>query len=309
MEPTEVHAGINITPSKFQLVELERNSERFRIINIVEVDFPQHIDFENEKESDITIKLQTAFDKVIQSTTLKTGSFSFSLPAGLFYFHQTPYDNTMVHNDLIEEFRWELSVLFPFININNLGIQFIEVEKNPVININTAIIFALPRKFIQIIKMFCSTNHYQLKFIEASNIAAERSIKYSGEKQYDGITAIIYISSDGISLILSSNGRIVYQKNLITGYLPDALDFLDTELKSSGFKKINRNTFSKVYLSGEKIDNEIINSIKNIVNQEPSVFNPFKIITSSSAISENNFFKSLNNSFAAAAGSAYRIAG
>ncbi len=309
MEPAEIHAGINITPGKFQLVELERYSERFRILNVDEVQFNQQIDFETEIESEINLKLQSAFDKIQQSTTLRTGSFSFSLPPGLFYFYQTPYDNTMVHNDLIEEFRWELSVLFPFVNVNNLGIQYLEIEKNPVININTAIIFALPRKFLQILKIFCSANHYQLKFIEASNIAAERSVLYSDEKLYDGITASINISSNVISLILSSNGKIVYQNNLKTEYLPDAMDFINAELKSSGIKKINRNILSRVYLSGQKVDNEIVNNIKNITNQPPVVFNPFKTVSAIPAVSDNHFFNSLNNSFAAAAGSAYRIAG
>ncbi len=139
MEPSECHAGINITPNKFQLVEVERHSERIRIINIVEVPFSQSIDFENDKDSDINNRLQNAFEQIQKSTTLNSGSFSFALPSGLFYSHQTPYDNTMVHTDLVEEFRWELSVLFPFMNISNLGIQYIEIEKNPVINLKHCI--------------------------------------------------------------------------------------------------------------------------------------------------------------------------
>ncbi len=157
--------------------------------------------------------------------------------------------------------------------------------------------------------MFCASNRYQLKSIEASNISAVRSVKYSGENLIEGITASIFISSDDVSIILSANGKIVYHKNLRTAYSPGALDFIDDELKSTGIKKINRNVLLKVFLSGDKIDSEIKNNIKNIVNQSPNVFNPFKLISATPAVSENNLFTSLSNSFAAAAGSAYRIAG
>lgn len=309
MEPTECHAGINLTPSKLQLVEVERHSERIRIINISEISFPRLIDFDDDNETSIVSLLQDAFDNIQKSTTLKSGSFSFALPPGLFYSQQTPYDNTIVNSDLVEEFRWELSVLFPFTNINNLAIQHIEIDKNPVINTNTAIILALPRKFLQVLKMFCAANRYQLKFIEASNIAAERSVSYSGEKLNEGITANIFISSNDVSIILSSSGKIVYNKYFKSGTLKEAFNFIDTELKSSGYKKINRNVLSKVYLTGDNLNSEIASALKSIVNQSPILINPFKLVSATPDVSSNKLFISVNNSFASAAGAAYRIAG
>jgi hypothetical protein len=309
MESAECHAGINITSDKFQLVEVERHSERIRIINITEITFTRRIDFENDSESIINTVLQNAFDQIQNSLSLKTGSLSFSLPSGLFYSLQTPYDNTMVNADLVEEFRWELSVIYPFTNINNLAIQHIEIEKNPIINTSTAIILALPRKFLQVLKTFCAANRFQLKFIEASNITAERSVTFSGEKISEGISANIFITSADASLILSSGGKIVYNKYFVSDNFQNSLNFIDNELKSSGYKKINRNILSKVYLAGDKIGSEISNGLKNIVNQSPILFNPFRLISSTPNVSQNEFYTTLNNSFASAAGSAYRIAG
>ena len=46
---------------------------------------------------------------------LQSDTLSFSLPLDLFYISQLPYDNTLLQRDLIEEFRWEYSIMFPFV--------------------------------------------------------------------------------------------------------------------------------------------------------------------------------------------------
>jgi len=309
MVPAEVHTGINLTPEKLQLVEIEKISDKLKLINIAESNFGQQIDFINQKDTEIIEIIQSVFKPILQKKNLGSKSISFTLPAELFYFYRTPNETSLMHNDLLEEFRWQLSIVYPYINMTNLAIQYIELKKNPVVKQDMALVVALPRKYLLLLKTFCEINRFQLKYVDAVNLAAEKSIKFCGVDPGVGITASIYKSEKIISLILSSEGKIFYNSFHEFSDEQDSLNFIREELKPSKLKKINRNVFAKVYLTGENINNEYSEKLKVIVNQPPVIFNPFKSIGIDSSIENNELVLNFNNSFSAASGVAYRIAG
>lgn len=307
MKLTECHAGINITSEKFQLVEFEKNSGLIKLVNIIEVPFERKIDFEKFRELEILTELQKAFDKIQSSLNLKSNTVSFSIPAKLFLFHQTPYDNSLLKNDLLDEFRWQLSVLYPFTISSNLAIQFIEILKNPVIDTNTALIIALSRKYIQLIKTFCLNNRFQVRFIDSAHLAAARTLKHFNTDSQDGISALIQIDSESVSVIFLFEGKIVYSKTGLVSGQVDVLNFIDKEFRSTKFKRINRNVLSLVLLTGENNLKDIVPPLQKIVNQVPAVFNPFANLQVENSIIENLFLKDLNNTFASAAGAAFKF--
>ena len=44
-------------------------------------------------------------------------------------FDVKAYDTTLLYQDLLDEFKWELSVIYPFISTKNLVLQYFEIEK------------------------------------------------------------------------------------------------------------------------------------------------------------------------------------
>ena len=171
MNSFENHAGLNISSSRLQIVEINFKSDQFQLENVDEAYFNEPLNLEHDRETKINTLLQGAFNELLIRKALKCDFVSFTLPLDLFYIMQVPYDNTLLHQDLVEEFRWEYSILYPYLQANDLVIQYMEIEKNKLNEAGTAIVIALPRKYLQIIHNFCAHNKLKIRFIDNAHIA------------------------------------------------------------------------------------------------------------------------------------------
>ena len=125
-----IHAGLNVSGTKLQVVELLGSPDGVRLDNLNEVVFAEPIDYKSDNETKILTQLQTAFDEFRLKKPVKSRKLSFSLPLEMFYIAQLPFDNTLLHKDIMEEFKWEFSVMYPFVSPEELILQYLEVEKN-----------------------------------------------------------------------------------------------------------------------------------------------------------------------------------
>src|SRR5665647_1328256 len=165
MNSFENHAGFNISSSRLQVVEINFKSDKFHLENVDEAYFNEPMNLAHDKETKINILLQSAYNELLIKNPIKCNFASFTLPLDLFHIMQVPYDNTLLNQDLIEEFRWEYTILYPFLPITELVIQYIEIDKNKLNEAGTAIVIALSRKFLQIIHNFCTYNKLKIRFI------------------------------------------------------------------------------------------------------------------------------------------------
>ena len=201
MNSFENHAGFNISSTRLQVVEINFKSDQFYLENVDEAYFNEQLNLENDKETKINSLLQGAYNELLIRKPFKFNFASFTLPLDLFHIMQVPYDNTLLNQDLIEEFRWEYSILYPFLQIDDLVIQYIETDKNKINEIGTAIVIAIHRKFLQIIHNFCSRNKLKIRFIDNAHIASDRSL-FAGNVLIDkGLVLSVYFSDNNLSII------------------------------------------------------------------------------------------------------------
>ena len=208
----ENHAGFTITDSKLQVVEVIYNDSQFILENVDEAYFNEQINFERDKETKISALLQGAFDEIQIKKLLKSTSVSFTLPFDLFYIMQIPFDNTLLHQDLIEEFRWELSLLYPFLNLRDLVIQFLEIDKSEYSNVNTALILATQRKYLKMLNEICINNKFKLKFVDNVHIASEKSLSINNNFNDKNLTLSVYFNSKNLSVLFALHGKLIYYK-------------------------------------------------------------------------------------------------
>ena len=308
MTGLENHAGFNITVSKLQVVEINYNKGQFFLSNIDEAYFNEPLNFEKDKETKLSALLQGAFNELLIKKPLKSAYVSFTLPMELFYLMQIPYDNSLLHQDLIDEFKWEFSVLYPFIQPDDLAVQYLEVEKNDFIPYNSAIIYAVQRKYLQFIENFCRTNNLQLKFIDNIHSASERALTLSNSPFSKGLILSVYFNNRFLSVIYSLEGKPIYQRVLPLNDAGEVPAYLLSETSAKENFGINRGIIEKAYITGEDISGTIVESLENILGIEFVHFNPFAKIKPESKLYENKNFVERNNSFSSAAGIAYRLA-
>jgi Tfp pilus assembly PilM family ATPase len=306
MNGFENHAGFNITSRKLQVVEVTCESGKIKLSNLNEAFFNIPLDFEKDKETILLAKLQSAYDELKISSQLLSKTISVALPLKLFFIIQLPFDNTLLYWDLLEEFRWELSVLFPHITAEELSIQYFEIEKNMYTTKSSAIVSAIPRKYIELIANFCKSNGLKLKFIDSAHFAAERSVIFSDKAVPEGLTLSVHISESSTSVLYALDFKPIYINVCSTKSEKEIVAFIEEELSKETAHKINRKFISATYISGENVTTELKHKLEYSAGIKFSRFNPFFKIDSESEMQNKKLSTEIFNSFAPAAGIAYR---
>lgn len=299
--------GFTITNSKMQIVEIGYKDEQYFLENIDEVYFDEVINFEKCKDTKISALLQSAFNELIMRKPLSYSTVSFTLPFELFYVMQAPYENSLLHQDLISEFRWEYSVLYPFVNTKDLVIQYFEVEKNSIVHNNSVIAVSIARKYLQIISNFCSENNLKLKFIDNLHLASDRALSLSNTLAAKGLTLSLYISNKTISIIFLLFGRPVYFKVISHKDASELPATLVNEISNNESISLNKSSINAAFITGEEITTSLAATLSSLLDIEFTCFNPFENITPNPKLFENQFYSEKYNSFSSAAGIAFRI--
>ncbi len=304
----ENHAGFTLSSSRLQVVEIVNKDDQFILDNVDEAFLNESLNLELDKETKISALLQGAFDEILIRTSLKSSTASFSLPPELFKVVQLPYDNTLLHQDLIEEFRWELSLIYPDINPSDQVIQYIEIEKNRFIEQNTSIIISLSRKYVKLIKEFCERNRLKLKFIDNVHLASERALTATNPVSEKGLTLSVFLSGKHLSVIFSYQGRPVYFKVYYLHNATDIVKHIAAELESDRHPNINRQMLESAYISGEELSTSMVETLREKLDIPFVNFNPFAKIKPNPKLFGNRYFSEKFNSFSPSAGLAIRLA-
>jgi Tfp pilus assembly PilM family ATPase len=304
----ESHIGLTFSNTKLQLVEIIYQDKQFLLDKVDEAYFSEPLNPESDKETKINSLLQSAFNEMLIKRPLKSSSASFAFPLELFHIMQVPYDNTLLHQDLIEEFKWEFSILFPFISVNDLVIQYMEVEKNSLMNYNSIIVIAVQRKYLQLILNFCELNKLKLKFIDNIHTASERALTLNYPFAAKGLTMSVFVTNAFLSLIFSLEGKPVYFKVMPLNDAGEIPALLLNETTANDSFKINRNLISNAFISGEGLSETVIETLSNTLGIDFTYYNPFYKIKPDSNLFTNKFYLEKNNAFSPAAGVAFRLA-
>jgi Tfp pilus assembly PilM family ATPase len=308
MNSFENHAGFNISSSRLQVVEINFKSDQFQLENVDEAYFNENLNLEHDKETKINSLLQSAYNELLIKKPLKSNFVSFTLPLDLFHIMQVPYDNTLLNQDLIDEFRWEYSILYPYLPFNELVIQYMEIDKNKLNEAGTAIVIGLPRKFLQIIHNFCAYNKLKIRFIDNAHIASDRALFVNNVLIDKGLILSVYFSDNNLSLIYSYDSKPVYFKVIPVNDAGQITSILLDEINNNLYIKVNKNFIENAFIAGEDVSISLAKSLSDAIGLNFKYFNPFEKIKPEASLYQNKCFIEKYNSFSPAAGIALRLA-
>ncbi len=300
------HAGFNITSSKIQLVEINHKNNGFILQNVDEVYFDERLKLTEDKETKIISILQSAFNEILLKNKINSKLASFTLPPDIFYNVQIPYDNTLLYQDLDEEIKWQLTVLFPSVFINDLVIQKLELPKNKILNYDSLLVSAIKRKYLHWLKFFCEENNLKIKFIDNSHFASFRALT-SSQNIKEGLSLSLYITGSFVSFIFSLDEKPILFKVKNYNSASDIPQLILRETSPTEKININRSMIANYFISGEDISNSFVTSLNEAMEIEFNFFNPFENINPSPELFESALFSKKSNAFSPAAGIAFRL--
>jgi len=303
-----IHAGLNVSGTKLQVVEVLGSPDDVRLDNLNEVVFAEPIDYKSDNETKILTQLQAAFDEFSLSKPVKSRKLSFSLPLEMFYISQLPFDNTLLHTDIMEEFKWEFSIMYPFLIPEELILQYLEIEKNMIFTKNTAIVYAIERKYLKMLNNFCLQNDSNLGYIDNAHLASERALALSDSFIKQGLRLSVYVEKEHLSIILSLDGKTISQKVYKLESENDIRQIIEQEISPTQSKNIIKGMVQAAYITGELVTDALAKKLTEKTGINFSSFNPFDKLTTTPKIIESLLYSQKFNSFSSAAGIAYRIA-
>lgn len=307
MAGLSVHAGINLSSNKIQLVEIFNTPDEVRLENLNEATFGEPLNLKQDKESKILSQMQAAYDQIRLQKPIRSSTISFSLPLELFYITQLPYDNTLLHRDIMEEFKWEFSVLYPFILPDEISLQYLEVDRNMVFTKNTAIVYGIERKYLRILHKFCEQNNLKLGYIDNAHLSSERALALSDSFIKQGLRLSIFISEESLSNMLSLDGKTIAQKVYTLKNKNDIRQLIEQDISPSKSRNIMKGLVQAGYITGDNVSESLVQTLSNKIGISFLAFNPLDKLTPLKKIKESPLYIKKYNSFSAAAGIAFRI--
>lgn len=294
------HAGFTFNNVKLQFTEISKKQNNFIVTKIDESYFNQEIDFSIDKVTKITSLLQAAFEELVIKNSIATNSASFSLPPELFISAMLPVEQSLLHSDLIEDFKLRLEIMFPHLNWHEYVIKYIEVDSTHNDPKNIAIVFALNRRFIKIISDFCSKNGLKLKYIDHCHLASANLLKE--ELSRDILS--VFISQKNLSFLLSKKRKPTYYEDFPITTLHQIPELIKTKIEGLGGAEI---IDENLYLFGDSISASLANILTEKTGINFTLVNPFSQLKSESALLTNKLYSENNHLFTTSTGTALRI--
>ena len=306
MIDTQRCVGISLSSSKLQFVEIEKESEALKILNFGQTFFIPQIDFNKQVESNILDQLQSAYDEIKNIHPTTTDRISFSLPPELFITIQLPYDPNLNQNEIRDEFKWELSELFPYILIDDMALKFYELDNTFLDGKHNALIVALDKKYLLLIKKFCQNNSLVPKLVDNSSIAANTFINNNHFQTRYPVCVNIFNSKKMITLFINISSKPAFVKAIKKqeiGYIKNLLDvFSNIKMKNA----VTRESINAI-ISGDELETENIAELGTMIPTKFNVYNPFGAMKFEDVSGNISVVENDKSSFTSAIGIASRF--
>lgn len=288
-----------------QLVEISYKDDSFYISGIDQIFHADSFTPDTSEDKIISI-LQNAIDKIKKKRLLTIHNISFSLPNNFFKIFEIPYDDSLVKKDLIDHFKWELSILYPTVNSEHFFIQHIEVDKTTIRKEKKAAVFAINKKYVMAINKFCENNSYQLKFVDNVHLASNAFLYLEKPAINNEITLSIYIDQKHSSLSAMEGVHPFFFK-VINPEDSNIFENLTDTIKHLEEFKVKISDFKRILLYGQDITPDFESKLQQFFGLPLKKVNPFERLKAEEGILANPLYKIKYNSFTAATGIAIRI--
>jgi len=287
------HVGFNITKNKLQLVEVVRESSKYCLENVDEHIFTEEFDFDLSESKIISI-LQASFNILVDRNKLKSKNISFSLPLSEFQIFEIPYEKSLSKNALKEHIKWEFSILFPTINVNDYIIRKLKLTSFE--NETRILVVGLLNKTVDILLNFSLQNNLILKFIDTAHFSSDSNISLVENRKIISIfidNEICYINLYlGKGLHTTKRFEIV-DNNLLIKLI-------------TAFMENQNIAFDNIYIASTSDIDELKVELESLLNNSIEMINPFEAIEPSESFIQNAHYLNKANSFSSAAGICYR---
>jgi len=301
----EGHAGINLTTEKIQLVEIVSKDNKFVAANVDEEYFSESVHLD-EKETKLSSILQSAFNELVLRNPLASANISFTLPPDYFKIIELPYEKSLIKKDLEEHVRWEFEQLFPYLNSEDLVIQFIHLKRDGFSGDDKILIAAVIKKHLKYIYKFCSRNNFNLKYVDNAHFAANSILRLNKQLPADTNGLSLYLRDNSFSIIVFQDYHPSFYKEFHYERIDQIFRKIDDYLTNMNDYGLIKENIGYAVLSGDRSSESVKQHLEENLSIKFSLLNPFEVLPLDEKLSDSDCVTSNYSTFTAAAGIALR---
>lgn len=295
--------GLSITEDKIQLVEISKKENIYYLENVDEEYFEESL-FNETKEAKFIHILQNAFNELILRNPLRSNNISITIPPSFFKTFEIPADKNLTKNDLNDYIKWELSKLFPNDGADHYTFQKTVLSNFDYKSTKQVLIHAVPVNLLKRIHKFCVRNNLVLNLIDGAHTALSSIVN---SENREGIKLSIYLENDHLSILLFSDGNLLFEKNKKITNVQEISNYISSVIDEITSEKVISKEISELYIFGNSATTELKNSIVSSTNLDLIDINHFNKLSITPDLENHKFVTEQYSKFIPATAIALRI--
>ncbi|MBN1352574.1 pilus assembly protein PilM [candidate division KSB1 bacterium] len=311
--------GVSFLDNALYMVEVEVVGGQYQINKIARQTMELPFDVRQHNNLEATDRFSEHLNALAKANDIGFPGTSFSLDSQLVMVKKVPVDIGLSEIDMREQVTWEVEQ-FSRESEDKFNIDFSQLAIDRQRNSKELLIVAVRKAIIDlIVKIFSATN-LKLRYVDVNIFAAFRAIQANYEIQKDEKIALVDISQNkvvlslmkGSEFILSNEFTFQNDSNEQDGAFPTEEEL--SKLISKEIRRLildhklgeNIEDLDRVFLFGEMVKDEVLETLQNFYDVRIDKANPFRRIRFSSNVKIDEVTWAKPETFVVSIGSALR---
>lgn len=302
--------GVSFSSNRISYTELVLDSG----IPVLEHVESSGVDFDFESDLSVYKSNQKALanisdeiQKYFNKRNLNYSSVSLSIGTSQAFLITLPVDLSEGRQSINSKVYWELSNYFPD-NYNDFIVNTYRMNSvMPSGKTDDFLIIAVLKNTLEFVKRIFKLCSVDLSLVDIDHFSAEHifRINYPDEISDENVM-LVGLKEGRIDYGLISNGK--YSSYSYSKYKsePEFNLSLIRKLNSLLGEKLSKYNIHKIFLYGDRVPDETVESLKKIPGLHSSVLNPFENINAASVFLKDEDLRKTSYRYAASCGVAYR---
>lgn len=312
--------GVSFSDNMFNMVEVEITGGQYQINKIAKIPMDQPFDIKQYDNNQVITHLSDMVNQAVESCGIMFEKTAFSLDSQMVIVKKVPIDSGFSDIETKEQIDWEVEqfILEPK---EQFIIDYSQLSIDPKSNFKEILIVAVRKPIVDFILNIFSGTKLKLEYIDVDVFAATRAIRMNYEIRESEKIALVNIAHDKIVMALLRGGEFLLSNEFMffkesngeKGTLPPT----DEEMAKLISKEIRRlildhkmgeniEDLNRVFLYGEMVKDEVLETLQNYYDVRIDKANPFRRLRFSSDVNVDDQTRAKPEAFVLSIGSAMR---
>lgn len=317
----KIQHGIYLKENNVKLIEVESSAaHQFRINKIIQTKLNTPLNAETIYNENRITEIGNELQQIVKSNNLHTQYAIFTLGSHFALIKKMLYDEDLSERDLIDQVDWEVKE-FSYSPEDDYIVDFHKLKPTNRRQGNELLVISVREKVIHCLRKLFSIAKIRVRVIDLDIFAALRAVEVNYDLRVGDLSALVEINSNGLLFTILEDNEYFTSQEVAPNKLGLNLSSLESsdeeeiaKLISKELRRIildsklgeNIEGLSRIFLYGDMVKDDILESLQNSYNVRIDRANPFRRLLFAPNVSVDENIWSRPETFTVCVGAALR---